>query len=54
MPEAAYVLLRMMQPFWCLKSVPEVGNTIGHHIPTREVKVNGKEEIYKYHLYYYV
>ena len=35
---AAYVLLRMMRPFWQMQSAPEGVHTIGHHLPTRDGK----------------
>ena len=35
MPEAAHAILRMMQTFWWIQSAPEVGHTIGRHLPTR-------------------
>ena len=47
MPEADYILLQMMQPFWRLQSVLEGGHTIGHHISTMEVKGRSKGLKYK-------
>ena len=42
MPEVAYILPQMMNPFWRLRIAPEVGHTIGHHLPTWEVKGHSK------------
>ena len=43
-PEADYVLIRMIQPLGWLQSAPEGGHTIGHYLPMRDVKgkVRGK------------